>query len=234
MAPEFICVDNCREERKQKTGNRMTRLRKGRRKYYDIFSHVYDAFIRMHARQDQDDTRNFLVDAARLCEKSMPRILDICCGTGSVIIAFAERYPQSLTIGYDFSHGMLLKAQEKNTSGRVVFVEGDAAALPFADNIFHVVTCSHALYELKGETRQKALREMQRVVRHDGYVLIMEHEIPRQPIVKFLFYLRMLSMGAKDAYEFVSGGVEPLEKVFSHVTLSHSRTGKSKLMSCQK
>ncbi len=212
----------------------MTRIRKGRRKYYDIFSHFYDAFIRMHSRQDEDDTRNFLVDAAYLDGKPMPRILDICCGTGSVIIAFEERYPESMAIGYDFSHGMLRKAQEKNTSGRVVFVEGDAAALPFADNIFNVVTCSHALYELKGEIRQKALQEMQRVVRHDGYVLIMEHEIPRHPVVKFLFYLRMLSMGSKDACEFLKGGLEPLEKVFSRVTLSHSRTGKSKLMSCQK
>ena len=184
----------------------MTRLRTGRRKYYDIFSHFYDAFIRMHSRQDEDDTRNFLVDAAYLDGKTMPRILDICCGTGSVIIAFAERYPQSQAIGYDFSHGMLLKAQEKNTFGRVVFIEGDAAVLPFADNIFSVVTCSHALYELKGETRQKALHEMKRVVRHDGYVLLMEHEIPQHPVVKFLFYLRMLSMGAKDAREFIKGG----------------------------
>jgi ubiquinone/menaquinone biosynthesis C-methylase UbiE len=212
----------------------MTRLRTGRRKYYDIFSHFYDAFIRMHSRQDEDDTRNFLVDAACLDEKDVPRILDICCGTGSVIFAFKERYPESTAVGYDFSHGMLHKAQEKNISGRVVFVEGDATALPFADNIFNVVTCSHALYELKGETRQTALREMKRVVRHDGFVLLMEHEIPRHPVVKFLFYVRMLSMGSKDACEFVKGGLEPLKKVFSHVTLSHSRTGKSKLMSCHK
>ncbi|RQW83588.1 MAG: methyltransferase domain-containing protein [Geobacter sp.] len=212
----------------------MTQHRKGRRKYYDIFSHFYDAFIRMHSRQDEDDTRNFLVDAAYLDGKPMPHILDICCGTGAVIIAFAQHYPQSLAIGYDFSHGMLRKAQEKNTSGRVVFVEGDAAALPFDENIFDVVTCSHALYELKGETRQKALQEMKRVVRHDGYVLLMEHEIPKHPVVKLLFYLRMLSMGAEDAREFVKGGLEPFEKVFSHVTLRHSRTGKSKLVSCQK
>lgn len=212
----------------------MTRLRTGRRKYYDIFSHFYDAFIRMHSRQDEDDTRNFLVDAAHLGGKPVPRILDICCGTGSVTFAFEERYPESVTIGYDFSHGMLRKAQEKDTSDRIVFVEGDAAALPFADNTFHVVTCSHALYELKGETRQKALQEMKRVVRYDGYVLIMEHEIPRHPVVKLLFYLRMLSMGSKDASEFLRGGLEPLKKVFPHVTLSHSRTGKSKLMSCQK
>ena len=212
----------------------MTHLRTGRRKYYDIFSHFYDAFIRMHSRQDEDDTRGFLVDAAHLENKTAPRILDICCGTGSVILTFDQRYPQAVAIGYDFSHGMLRHAQEKNTTGRVVFVEGDAALLPFADDSFDAVTCSHALYELKGETRKLALAEMKRVVRPDGYVLLMEHEVPRHPVIKFLFYLRMLSMGSKDAREFMQGGAETLGKIFSQVSLSHSRSGKSKLISCRK
>ncbi len=212
----------------------MTQLRSGRRKYYDIFSHFYDAFIRLHARQDEDDTRDFLVDAAHLEDKPMPRILDIWCGTGSVILVFKERYPESETIGYDFSPGMLRKAQEKDVSGKVVFVEGDAAILPFDENSFDVVTCSHALYELKGETREMALREMKRVVRPDGLVLFMEHEIPTHPVIKFLFYVRMLSMGSKDAREFLKEGLEPFKKIFSQVHFSHSRSGQSKLICCQK
>lgn len=212
----------------------MTQLRTGRRRYYDIFSPFYDAFIRLHSRQNEDDTRNLLVNAAHLEGKPMPRILDICCGTGSVILAFKERYPESVAIGYDFSPGMLRKAREKDVSGQVMFIEGDAAALNFDENSFDVVTCSHALYELKGETREKALREMKRVVRPDGYVLLMEHEIPRHPVVKLLFYVRMFSMGSDDAREFLKAGVEPFKKVFSSVTLSHSRSGKSKLVSCQK
>jgi len=212
----------------------MNRLRSGRRRYYDIFSNYYDAVIRLHSRGDKDDTRDFLVKSAHLGNTHAPRILDICCGTGSVILAFAERYPESTAIGYDFSRGMLRKAQEKNNSGSVIFVEGDAAALPFTDNSFDVVTCSHALYELKGELREKALREMKRVVRPDGLVLIMEHEVPQHPLIRLLFYIRMLSMGAKDAREFVRGGLDPYKKIFSQVFLSRSRSGKSKLLSCRK
>jgi ubiquinone/menaquinone biosynthesis C-methylase UbiE len=209
-------------------------MRTGRRKYYDIFSNFYDAFIRLHSRGDKDDTRDFLVGSACLENKSSPRIIDICCGTGSVILAFKERYPESEAVGYDFSPGMLSKAREKDVSGRVKFVEGDAAALPFADDSFDVVTCSHALYELKGESRELALREMKRVVRPDGAVLIMEHEIPNHPFIRFLFYIRMMSMGSSDAREFVKGGLAPYEKVFPRVSLSHSRSGKSKLMICRK
>jgi len=212
----------------------MEQLRTGRRKYYDIFSNFYDAFIRMHSRQDEDDTRNFLVEAAHIEDKPAARILDVCCGTGSVIMTFAEHCPKVGTaIGYDFSHGMLRKAQEKNSTGKVVFVEGDAALLPFGDNCFDVITCSHALYELKGETRHKALQEMKRVITPDGYVLLMEHEVPQKPLIKFLFRIRMLSLGSKDAREFMGDG-EHLKKTFTHVTLSHSKSGKSKLISCQK
>ena len=165
----------------------MAGLRTGRRKYYDLFSYFYDAFVRLHARRDEADTRHFLVDAAHLENNPAPSILDICCGTGSVISAFAERYASALLVGYDFSYGMIRKAREKNVAGRIVFVEGDAAELPFSDDSFDIVTCSHSLYELKGRARDRALTEMKRVLHADGRVLLMEHEIPGNPLVKFLF-----------------------------------------------
>ena len=211
----------------------MARLRVGRRKYYDLFSHFYDAFIRLHAGQDEDDTRYFLVDAAHLDDKSGHRILDICCGTGSVVFAFAKRCPGALLVGYDFSHGMLRKAQEKTAATQAVFVEGDAAYLPFADGSFNVVTCSHALYELKGQAREQALWEMKRVMQSHGVVLIMEHEIPSNPVIKPLFHLRLLFLGCHDGRELVEGERQRLEKIFSRVTLSHSRSGKSRLMVCK-
>lgn len=212
----------------------MSRLRAGRRKYYDIFSHCYDAFIRLHARRDEDDTRHFLVDSVARKEKSPHRILDICCGTGPVIIAFGKRYPDAVLVGYDFSHGMLRKAQEKSAAGRVVYVEGDAAHLPFPDAGFDVVACSHALYELKGEAREKALKEMSRVMHPDGLVLLMEHEVPSHPLIRLLFYMRLFTVGASDAREFAQGGIQHLKRTFSRVALSHSPSGKSRLMTCQK
>ena len=94
----------------------MPGLRTGRRKYYDFFSHFYDAFIRIHARRDEYDTRYFLVDASHPEKKPACSVLDICCGTGSVILTFAERYTDALLVGYDFSNGMLRKAQKKNVA----------------------------------------------------------------------------------------------------------------------
>jgi ubiquinone/menaquinone biosynthesis C-methylase UbiE len=212
----------------------MPRIRTIRRAYYNLFSHLYDGFVNLHARRDAGDTRNFLVKTAPLAEKPNPCILDICCGTGAVITAFAARYPESVAVGYDFSRGMLRKVREKSGAAKVFLTEGDAAFLPFMDESFDVITCSHALYELKKPSRQAALNEMKRVIRPGGVVLIMEHEVPRHPLVKTLFNLRMLAMGSADSREFVKGGLEPFQRIFSDVSLLHSPSGKSKLFVCRR
>jgi len=211
-----------------------TRPRLWRRHYYDLFSHFYDRFIELHARQDESDTRSFLVESAGLANVEKPRVLDVCCGTGAVLLAFAGHTPRGSFFGCDFSRGMLLAARQKDPAGKVFFIQGNAARLPFADDAFHAVSCSHALYELKGEDRVEALYEMKRVVRGDGVVLIMEHEVPARPLAAFMFRLRLLAMGSDDAREFVESGLKPFQKVFPTVTLRHSPSGKSKLICCGK
>ena len=145
-------------------------MRYGRRRYYDLFSHLYDSFVAIHSRRDEQNTRFFLVDCAQLERVTKPRILDICCGTGSVILTFAQKYPESTSVGLDFSHGMLHKAKEKDSTQIVSFLEGEA--------------------------RMDALKEMKRVVKPGGIVMIMEHEVPTHPLIKFLFNIRMSIVGS--------------------------------------
>jgi len=212
----------------------MSEIRTGRQKYYDIFANFYDFFINIHSGKHKDETRRFLVDSVPIDISSQSRILDVCCGTGSVILAFAEKHSAALTTGYDFSAGMLQKAKQKEMGRRTFFVQGDAANLAYSDDCFDVVCCSHALYELKGRVRTDALMEMKRVAKPDGKVLIMEHEVPRNPVVKILFHLRMLMMGSTDSREFLRQDLSPYKKLFTDVTLSHTPSGKSKLIICRK
>ena len=61
---------------------------------------------------------------------------------------------------------MLKVAQEKTRSfANVYLVEADAGSLPFVAGAFDAVTCSHAFYELKGETQDRALQEIVRVLK---------------------------------------------------------------------
>ncbi len=217
-----------------RNGVMVANLRSGRRAYYNLFSIIYDRFIEIHARTEGSDTRTFLVDTIHAEVQSPRMLLDVCCGTGEVILAFAKRHPGTVLIGYDFSRGMLRQAQAKAGASRITLIEGDALTLPFGRDCFDVVTCSHALYELKGQTRREALKEMQRVIRPTGAVFIMEHATPRQPALRFLFSLRMLAMGAEDAREFAHAGLASFAAIFPQVSLRYSPSGKSRLVVCRK
>lgn len=76
--------------------------------------------------------------------------------------------------------------------------------------------------------------EMKRVVKPDGKVLIMEHEVPQKPIMKMMFHMRMLMMGSTDSREFLRQDLSPYKKIFTNVTLPHTPSGKSKLIICRK
>ena len=213
----------------------MTDIRQKRRRYYDRFSHFYDWFIRTHPRRDEDETRKFLADyAAKIAPGPNARFLDLCCGTGSVILAFEKRFPVEFCCGYDFSHGMLSRLAEKDAAKRIEIVEGDAAILPFKNMAFNLVTCSHAFYELKCGAMAKTIAEVSRVLAPSGAFLLMEHEVPKSQLIKALFYLRMAVIGAEDASEFISGDFTGLKKHFPKIDVIHSPSGKSRLLICRK
>jgi hypothetical protein len=62
----------------------------------------------------------------------------------------------------------------------------------------------------------------------------MEHEVPQRLALKLLFTLRMLMMGSADARGFVHAGLAPFRAIFQEVALTHSPSGKSKLVLCRK
>ena len=45
---------------------------------------------------------------------------------------------------------------------------------------FDAVTCSHAFYELKGETQERTLREILRILKPGKTFLMMEHDVPER------------------------------------------------------
>lgn len=80
----------------------------------------------------------------------------------------------------------------------VAFVVGDAARLPFANASFDAVSCSHAMYELSPEVRDRALKEASRVLRPGGRFVMMEHCEPSRPLVRFLYRVRLSVLGSSE------------------------------------
>ncbi|MFE5341740.1 demethylmenaquinone methyltransferase [Isoptericola sp. NPDC056578] len=100
------------------------------------------------------------------------RVLDLAAGTGTSSEPFAA--DGALVVPSDFSLGMLAVGKERRPD--LSFVAGDATRLPFADGAFDAVTISFGLRNVVDT--DAALREMLRVVRPGGRVVICEFSTP--------------------------------------------------------
>ncbi len=134
-------------------------------------------------------------------------------------------------VGVDFSRGMLNVGRAKTRGfANIHLVEAEAERMPFPDRSFDAVTCSHAFYELKGKAQDEALREVCRVLRPEGAFLMMEHDVPHNPLVRFLFFLRLASMGAGRAISVLRHEQELLGRYFGRVEKVTLPAGRSKLL----
>ncbi|MFI5341720.1 MAG: methyltransferase domain-containing protein [Candidatus Methylomirabilales bacterium] len=203
-----------------------------RRRYYDLFSVVYDRFVAWHSGEPTGPMRRALAERAACAP--VRRVLDLCCGTGAVTRALAERVrADSLVVGLDFSWGMLCRgrtAVRQVSLSAIHWVQADAAALPFKNGVFDAATCAYALYELKGSARQAMLREVARVLAPGGGFLAMEHEVPTRGLPRLLFWLRLAVIGAEGARAFLGGELGEFGRVFSRVGREVPPPGKSKIL----
>lgn len=108
-------------------------------------------------------------------------ILDICTGTGDLAIAYFRAVGGRVSVvGADFCPQMLELARQKQSrlkiDERLSFVEADAQELPFPDDEFQIVSVAFGLRNVSDTDR--GLREMTRVCRPGGQVVILEFSMP--------------------------------------------------------
>ncbi len=143
--------------------------------------------------------------------------LDLCCGTGDFTLALRERVGSSgRVVGADFSDRMLELAEEK-AAGRglsdVTFEWADALELPYADASFDAVTVGFGVRNLAD--LDLGLREMARVLRPGGRLVILEITQPQRPPLSTFFKLwfdRIVPVlgraaGDADAYSYLPESV---------------------------
>jgi ubiquinone/menaquinone biosynthesis C-methylase UbiE len=110
-------------------------------------------------------------------------VLEIGTGTGPTLRLLADTDRVTAFTGLDFSEGMLAEARPHadHLPFPVELLPGNAETLPFADDSFDTVTTSLTLCTVPDPAR--ALREMARVCRPEGRVVILEHVRARNPIL---------------------------------------------------
>ena len=145
--------------------------------------------------------------------KAGDRALDLCCGTGDIAFALAARGAE--VTGLDFSEKMLDVARtrlerSKVKSGNVSFIQGDAEQLPFPDNSFDAVTMGYGLRNLT--SWEAGLREMMRVVKPGGRIVVLEFGKPANVLWQKLYFthlkcsvplIGLLFCGNPQAYAYI-------------------------------
>lgn len=109
------------------------------------------------------------------------RVLDLGAGTGISTAEFAR--DGAYAVGTDFSLGML--AAGRLARPQVPLLAGDALALPFGDGAFDAVTISFALRNVVDP--DAALRELLRVTRPGGRLVVCEFSHPTHPLLRWLY-----------------------------------------------
>lgn len=136
------------------------------------------------------------------------RALDLCCGTGDVLLALG-----GTVLGSDFCHPMLLEAQRKSP-GSPLF-EADALSLPLKNNSLDLITCAFGFRNLANYDR--GLEEFLRVLRPGGVAAILEFSQPTNRAFGALygfFSTRMLPWiggmisGSRDAYSYLPESIK--------------------------
>jgi demethylmenaquinone methyltransferase / 2-methoxy-6-polyprenyl-1,4-benzoquinol methylase len=165
---------------------------------------VNELFTRIAGRYDLiNDLQSFGLHRywkKRVVKEANPRpgekALDVCCGTGDIALALAQSGAE--VVGLDFSERMLEIARDRQSKvGRdlvqMQFITGDAQNLPFADETFDIITIGYGLRNLT--SWETGLREMQRVAKAGGRLVILEFGKPENGVWRGIYetYLKLFS-----------------------------------------
>lgn len=150
---------------------------------------------------------------SRLLAAARPsRILDLATGSGDLAIALQKACPSAQVIAADFCLPMLEEARRKSVP---FLVQADGLALPFAGAAFDAVTVAFGLRNMA--SWEKALGEMNRVLRPGGLLVLLDFSLPPRGPFREIYrvYLHHIlpriagwTTGRAEAYEYLGESIE--------------------------
>jgi demethylmenaquinone methyltransferase/2-methoxy-6-polyprenyl-1,4-benzoquinol methylase len=187
---------------------------------------VNDLFARIARRYDLiNDLQSFglhrrwkrrVADLARVAPGA--RALDLCCGTGDLAFALAQR--GAAVTGLDFSPQMLAVAEGRGQNRKAPnpksetrnpnFMQGDAQKAPFAENTFDIVTMGYGLRNLT--SWERGLEEMRRIARPGARIIVLDFGKPANALWRAVYFahlkmsvplIGLLFCGDASAYAYI-------------------------------
>jgi ubiquinone/menaquinone biosynthesis C-methylase UbiE len=152
---------------------------------------AYDILLNIIWRGSEPDYRQKTVELAGL--RTGEAVLDVGCGTGTLAIAAKRRVgPTGRVFGLDASPEMLSRARKKatETGTEIDFQMASAEALPFSEATFDVVLSTTVFHCLPDRARRLCIREMARVLKPGGRLLLIDFGGSKQERRSLIGHLR--------------------------------------------
>ena len=171
------------------------------KEYYSLVKRAFEALAPFYdiVTKPIASVRNRVVEFANAGKGS--KILDVATGTGKQAFAFARNGYE--VIGVDLSEAMLKVAQRNNKYRNAKFEVADATHLRFNDDSFDVSCISLALHDMPQTIREKILKEMVRVTKPSGLIMVVDYGLPENRIRRFFIYHLIRLYEGKYYLEFI-------------------------------
>jgi demethylmenaquinone methyltransferase/2-methoxy-6-polyprenyl-1,4-benzoquinol methylase len=149
---------------------------------YDLLNHLLSAGLDKRWRAKAID---------RLRLSGQETVLDLCTGTADLALAAIGRSQRARrVVGIDFSGAMLQIGKQKAGGAPIDLLRGDATRIPLKDATMDAVTIGFGIRNV--EDPGAACREIVRVLRPGGRLVILEFSLPRAGMLRsfYLWYFR--------------------------------------------
>jgi ubiquinone/menaquinone biosynthesis C-methylase UbiE len=159
---------------------------------------LYDPLVKLLGG---DAARKALVDQAAI--RPHQRVLDIGCGTGTLVMLIKRLHPDAHVVGLDPDLKALARARYKaeQASALIQFDQGFANELPYPEASFDRVFSSLMFHHLGRDEKESMLREVRRVLRPGGFLSLLDFGGPESGAGGFIARLLHSSHQLRDNSE---------------------------------
>lgn len=153
----------------------------------DLLTPLYDLAIRLTLPERRFKSR--LIESARLAAGM--RVLDIGCGTGTLLVLAAAAAPEAVLFGVDIDDRILAFARGKLDAARlhVELQRASATELPHADQSFDRVLSTLAFHHLTRDEKARAFAEAYRTLRLGGELHLGDFGAPDTPFLRVTSFI---------------------------------------------
>jgi len=157
-----------------------------------MFDNIAPTYDRLNHSLSFGIDRRWRKAAIRSLKAFAPKkILDVATGTGDFAILAARELQPDSVLGIDLSEGMLekgrAKVEEAGLADIIKFQKDDCLNLSLADNTFDALISAYGVRNFAD--LDAGLREMHRVLKPGGRLVIVELTVPKRAPMKWLFWL---------------------------------------------